>query len=65
MVGEVSLAEFRLGLLLPPLFSEPVLVLERSSLLDAALKGSTKFGWAGLGSDAVVGLGMVLTAAGG
>lgn len=65
MFGEVSLAEFRLGLLLPPLFSEPVLVLVGSSLLDAALRGSTKSGWAGLGPDAVAGLWMVLVAAGG
>lgn len=72
MLGEGSLAEFRLGLLLlPPLFSEPVLALMLvvwSSLLDVALRGSTKSGCtgveAGLGANAV-GLVMVLTAAGG
>lgn len=72
MLGEGSLAEFRLGLLLPPLLNEPVLALlllvMRSSLLDAALRGSKKFGWmgagAGLGDDTVE-LVMVLTAAGG
>lgn len=73
MLGEGSLGEFRLGLLLLlPLFNEPVLALlllvMRSSLLDAALRGSTKSGWAGagagLGAD-TVGLAMLLTAAGG